>query len=130
MEGFQKMDTSAQKSQFEKTAATIDQALEILEKYAPEKKVCWHHWQAGNLSVPRRFTRRCRTRICICRLRMRLSSWRKAWQENHANILKMSTKIDNIMPWVSMDIPMNTTGTKNTDVLIGTIEREVTQEQI
>ncbi len=38
MEGFQKMDTSAQKSQFEKTAAIIDQALEILEKYAPEKK--------------------------------------------------------------------------------------------
>ena len=38
MEGFQKMDTSAQKSQFEKTAATIEQALEILEKYAPEKK--------------------------------------------------------------------------------------------
>ena len=37
MEGFQKMDTSAQKSQFEKTAATIEQALEILEKYAPEK---------------------------------------------------------------------------------------------
>lgn len=78
MEGFQKMDTSAQKSQFEKTAATIEQALEILEKYAPEKKGMLASLAGRNLSVPRRLTRRCRTRICICRLRMRLSAG-----ENH-----------------------------------------------
>ena len=40
MEGFQKMDTSAQKSQFEKTAAIIDQALEILENMHRKRKVC------------------------------------------------------------------------------------------
>ena len=31
-EGFMKMDTSAQKYQFEKTAASVDQSLDILQK--------------------------------------------------------------------------------------------------
>ena len=36
--GFEKMDTMASRQLFEKNAVTADQALEILQEYAPEKK--------------------------------------------------------------------------------------------
>ena len=35
---FVRMDTAGQKMGFEKAAASADQALEVLEKYAPEKR--------------------------------------------------------------------------------------------
>lgn len=130
MEGFQKMDTSAQKSQFEKTAAIIDQALEILEKYAPEKKGMLASLAGREFVSSQTFNKAMQDKNLYLSVANEIVQMEKSMAENHANILKMNTKIDNIMPWVSMDIPMNTTGTKNTDVLIGTIEREVTQEQI
>lgn len=130
MEGFQKMDTSAQKSQFEKTAATIDQALEILEKYAPEKKGMLASLAGREFVSSQTFHKAMQDKNLYLSVANEIVQLEKSMAENHANILKMNTKIDNITPWVSMDIPMNTTGTKNTDVLIGTIEREVTQEQI
>lgn len=130
MEGFQKMDTSAQKSQFEKTAAIIDQALEILEKYAPEKKGMLASLAGREFVSSQTFNKAMQDKNLYLSVANEIVQLEKSMAENHANILKMNTKIDNIMPWVSMDIPMNTTGTKNTDVLIGTIEREVTQEQI
>ena len=37
-EDFRKMDTAERKTGFEKAAAAVDQALDILEQYAPEKK--------------------------------------------------------------------------------------------
>lgn len=130
MEGFQKMDTSAQKSQFEKTAAIIDQALEILEKYAPEKKGMLASLAGREFVSSQTFNKAMQDKNLYLSVANEIVQREKSMAENHANILKMNTKIDNIMPWVSMDIPMNTTGTKNTDVLIGTMEREVTQEQI
>lgn len=130
MEGFQKMDTSAQKSQFEKTAAIIDQALEILEKYAPEKKGMLASLAGREFVSSQTFHKAMQDKNLYLSVANEIVQLEKSMAENHANILKMNTKIDNITPWVSMDIPMNTTGTKNTDVLIGTIEREVTQEQI
>ena len=35
---FRKMDTAGQRMGFEKAAASADQALDILDKYVPEKK--------------------------------------------------------------------------------------------
>ena len=37
-EDFRKMDTAERKTGFEKAAAAVDQALDILEQYAPEKR--------------------------------------------------------------------------------------------
>ena len=37
-EDFHRMDTVGQKQGFEKAAASVDQALDILERYVPEEK--------------------------------------------------------------------------------------------
>ena len=37
-EDFHRMDTTGQRAGFERAAASLDQALEILEKYVPESK--------------------------------------------------------------------------------------------
>ena len=39
-EDFKKMDTAGRRQGFEKAAVSADQALELLEKYVPEKSPC------------------------------------------------------------------------------------------
>ena len=38
-----------------------------------------------------------------------------------AGIVKCQVAIDGLAPWLNMDIPINTTGTEKTDVMIGTM---------
>lgn len=125
MDGFEKMDTSAQKSQFEKTSATIDQALEILQKYAPEKKGMLASLAGREFIDFKTFDKAMKEKNLYLSVANEIVQLEKKMAENHANILKMNTKIDNILPWKDMDIPMNTVGTKKTDVLMGTMDREL-----
>lgn len=129
-QGFHKMDTSAQRFQFEKTAATVDQALEILQKYVPEKQGMLSSLEGRKYVDHRIFDQAMENKRLYLSVANEVVQSEKKMAENHANILKMQVKIDNIRPWMNMDIPMNTTGTKKTDVLIGTLDREYTLEQV
>lgn len=130
MEGFEKMDTSAQKSQFEKTAGMVDQALECLQKYVPEKKGMLSSLAGREFVDSKTFDRAMKDKNFYLTIANEIVQLEKRIAENHANILKMNTKIDNILPWSSMDIPMNTTGTKKTDVLIGTLDGQYDLEAV
>ncbi|MDY5577854.1 MAG: V-type ATP synthase subunit I [Lachnospiraceae bacterium] len=129
-EGFEKMDTSAQKSQFEKTAALVDQALEYLQKYVPEKKGMLSSLAGRDIVDFKTFDDAMKEKSLYLSVANEIVQLEKKIAENHANILKMNTKIDNILPWMDMDIPMNTTGTDKTDALIGTMDKEFTLEEI
>ena len=41
----EKQDVSSSRSTFERRSQTADQALHILDEYAPEKKECWTPWR-------------------------------------------------------------------------------------
>ena len=99
MEGFQKMDTSAQKSQFEKTAATIEQALEILEKYAPEKKGMLASLAGREFVSSQTFNKAMQDKNLYLSVANEIVQLEKIMAENHANILKMNKlEHQNIVP--------------------------------
>lgn len=130
MDGFEKMDTSAQKSQFEKTAALVDQALECLQKYVPEKKGMLSSLAGRDFVDAGTFDQAMEDKNLFLTIANEIVQSEKKIAENHAAILKMNTKIDNILPWSAMDIPMNTTGTKKTDVLMGTLDGQYDLEAV
>ena len=51
---FVRMDTAGQRMGFEKAAASADQALEVLEKYAPEKRSVFSALEGKELIEPER----------------------------------------------------------------------------
>lgn len=129
-EGFSKMDTSAQKYQFEKTAASVDQSLEILDKYAPAGSGLLSSLAGRDFVDHNTFDDAMNDKNLFLSVSNEILQLEKSIAENQANIVKETTKMDNIRPWVSMDIPMNTTGTDSTDVLIGTLDHEVTSADV
>lgn len=128
--GFEKMDTSAQRYQFEKTSALVDQALEILQKYSPEKKGMLSSLAGRTIIDAKTFDKVLEDKNRYISITNDIVQADKKIAENHAEVLKLNVKIDNISPWLNMDIPLNTTGTKKTDVIMGTIEREVDISEI
>jgi len=122
MEGFEKMDTSAQKSQFEKTAAHVDQALECLQKYVPEKKGMLASLAGREFVDSATFDKAMEDKNLYLSVANEIVQLEKKMAENHANILKINTEIDSLLSWTEMDIPMNTLETKKTDILIGTLD--------
>lgn len=130
MDGFEKMDTSAQRSQFEKTAAQADQALEILQKYVPEKKGMLSSLNGREFVGSSTFDKTMGDKNRFITVINDVIQTEKRIAENRANIVKINTKIDTIAPWIAMDIPLNTTGTEKTDFLVGTFDREIALEEI
>ncbi len=129
-EGFSKMDTTSQKYQFEKTAASVDQSLEVLDKYAPADGNLLSSLAGREFVDHKDFDKAMNDKNLFLSISNEIIQIEKTIAENQANIVKETTKMDNIRPWISMDIPMNTSGTESTDFLIGTLDREATLDDV
>ena len=123
-EGFAKMDTSAQKYQFEKTAASVDQSLDVLQKYAPAQTSMLSSLAGRDYVSQKAFANAMDNKKHLLGISSEINQLEKTIAENQTSITKDTTKIDSLLPWESMDIPLNTEETASTDIIIGTLDRE------
>ena len=124
---FQKMDTMSYRQMFEKNALLADQALEVLQNYAPEKKSGLEGKALEEVAHFKRMEKECET---ILKSVKQILSYEKKIAESKASILKVESQIEGLTPWLNLDIPMKFSGTRKSAVLIGTMTGTVTLEQI
>lgn len=127
---FQKMDTMSYRQMFEKNALLADQALEILQNYAPEKKSLLAGLEGKALEEATHFKRMEKECETILKSVKQILSYEKKIAESKAGILKVESQIEGLTPWLNLDIPMKFSGTRKSAVLIGTMTGTVTLEQI
>ena len=128
--GIVKEDTSGQKTDFEKQAASADRAIEILDKYAPEKKSLLASLAGKPLADREAFKdaeENCGAYMDTAR---KIILWEKEISEAKAGILKLESQQEMLEPWKNLDIPMNTEETRMTVLFLGTIGETVTEEGI
>lgn len=127
---FQKMDTMSYRQMFEKNALLADQALEILQNYAPEKKSLLAGLEGKALEEATHFKRMEKECETILKSVKQILGYEKKIAESKASILKVESQIEGLTPWLNLDIPMKFSGTRKSAVLIGTMTGTVTLEQI
>ena len=127
---FRKMDTMSHRQMFEKNALIADQALEILQSYAPEKKSLLSSLEGKALEDADQFKRMERESSRLLEEAKRLLGYEKKIAESKAAVIKLESQIEGLLPWINLDIPMKYTGTKKSAVLIGAMTETVTLEQI
>ena len=127
---FQKMDTMSYRQMFEKNALLADQALEVLQNYAPEKKSLLAGLEGKALEEVAHFKRMEKECETILKSVKQILSYEKKIAESKASILKVESQIEGLTPWLNLDIPMKFSGTRKSAVLIGTMTGTVTLEQI
>ena len=127
---FVRMDTAGQKMGFEKAAASADQALEVLEKYAPEKRSVFSALEGKELIEPERESAVREERRELLKTAKRIIDLDRERAEQLASITKLENSIESLTPWLPLDVPMKQKGTRRTAMLLGSMPGEMTLERI
>ena len=124
---FAVQDGSSERSIYEKAAQQSDQAIEILNKFVPEKSGLF----AGKDLIERSYYDRIKDeQDKLHETATNIVSWNKRIAEDHAERIKLDTQIEALSPWMGLDVPLNTEGTRTTSLIIGAIPGEVTLEGV
>lgn len=118
---FGKSDTTSAKAAFEKNAMAADQALEILNAYAPEKTSMLSSLEGKQLVDKDHFEKLVADKEGAVSFVNRLLSLNKQVAEYRANIQKLESQIEALTPWLPLDVPMIMEGTARTKLFVGTL---------
>lgn len=127
---FKKMDTAGQRQGFEKAAASADQALEILEKYAPEKKSVFASLEGKKLITAQMEAEVRDERRELLKAARQIYDLDRERAEQLAAITKLENSIESLAPWMALDVPVKTQSTKRTVLMPGTMPGGTTVESV
>lgn len=126
----QKMDTMESRQLFEKQAVMAEHALDVLQKYVPEKSSLFSSLEGKPLIEHSEYDRIVGLREELIRKAKRLVGLNKAVSENLANIAKLEAQIESLQPWMSLDVPMVDQKTQHSVMFVGTMSKPMTLEEI
>src|SRR5699024_10538207 len=129
-DGFEKMDTISARQSFEKKASLSESALDILDAYAPEKKSMFASLEGKKLVESDQFAKITAKKEEILKKAERIVACNKEIAEHKAESAKLENQIEALVPWLSLDVPMNCKGTGKTAMLLGTMPGETTLESV
>ena len=113
-EDFRKMDTAERKTGFEKAAAAVDQALAILEQYAPEKKSVFSALEGKKLISADEEMKVREERRDLLRIARQIYDLDREHAEQQAAVSRLTNSIESLTPWLGLDVPLKTTETERT----------------
>lgn len=122
--GFSKTDMSSQMQVFEKNVTLAEQALKILENFAPEKKGMLSSFEGRREIDPDEIGTMASGAGKIIEICNKINSLNKQLADNAAEQVRIKTALVQLEPWQKLDIPLNTGDTKTTAVFIGTLPKQ------
>lgn len=129
-EDFRRMDTVNARLSFDKAATAADQALDILQTYAPVKQSMLSSLAGKDLVDKDKYQSVIENKDELVKIAKRIQMLDKEKAEQKANILKVENSIESLMPWLGLDIPMNFEGTEHIVMLPGTMPGALTLENV
>ena len=127
---FNKSDVSLAKQSLEKNISLVMESLSILNNYVKENSSMLSAL-AGRKELPVEvydsFSENYKPTLDTAKRIIELS---KIIAENKAELLKLQTQVEILLPWINLDIPLNFKGTKLTTGFIGTLPKPWTLEEI
>lgn len=127
---FRKMDTAGQRAGFERAAAAADQALDVLERYVPEKKSVFAALE-GKLLIGRRQALEIEeNRREILRTAKKICGLDQEHAEKLAEAVRIRNSMEGLAPWMSLDVPLKDSATKRTVLFPGTMPGGTTLDSI
>ncbi|HKL99571.1 MAG TPA: V-type ATP synthase subunit I [Mobilitalea sp.] len=127
---FHHSDVSYARASFERNIAASKEALDILKAYVPENNSILSMLNGRKVISTEIYDTFGSKYESVVKTANKIISLSKKIAENKAEIIKLQTQIEIITPWISLDIPMNFTGTKHTTAFIGTLPKAWTLDAI
>lgn len=128
--GFEKLDTGNQQSQLARQIQTAEQALQVLDSYAPEKKSMFSSLEGRKELGWEEYQKRASQADQMLETAARLGQLERGIGEQRAEMLRLQSQLEVLKPWLELEVPMNWKGTKRTGALIGSFPEEKSQEEL
>ena len=129
-EVFSRMDVSQSAQLFVKNAAQADKALEILAAAAPEKGSVLSAFAGRTPVTLSDYEPKAKKRDVIMKYVNEILRLDKELTEAKADVPRITTQIEAMTPWSSLDYPLSFTGTKKTAAFIGSFPESITESGI
>ena len=128
--GFDRVNVSSQMQVFERNVELTEQALKILDNASPEKAGMLASFKGRREIDPDEIgviASKAKKVIEAC---TRIVELDKKCSDNAAEQIRIKTQLAQLESWQSLDIPLNTTGTKSTAVFIGSFPQQFSEEEL
>lgn len=115
--------------EFEKFRSTVSQALEILNRYSPEKKPITEMFESRTEVETDTFGRGAMQLEKIMSVANDIVRSSQEISESEKNISQLDVKCDILRQWEKLDVPLNFKGTATTSTFIGSVQSGVSLEE-
>ncbi|MBQ3416441.1 MAG: V-type ATP synthase subunit I [Ruminococcus sp.] len=116
---FFKEDTGAMQAQYTRSANVARSALEVLDEYDKEKKGLLSSFKGRTPISRQEYDRLVDSTQDILKTAYDIVAYKKNIEQNEAEIIKYESQLEAVKPWLSLDVPMNFSGTFSTKAFIG-----------
>ena len=123
----QQMDTQSQRQIFDRQVQQCEQALAVLDEFAPVKESGLDGLKPVAESE---FKETIKKQNSIMAVAGEINKRARTIADQRSNIQKIENQIESLVPWMNLGVPLATTGTGKTDVFIGTMPPETTVSDI
>lgn len=127
---FQKMDTSSARASFERNIALAENALEILDKYAPQKTSLLDSFNGKKIVSWKSHDNIIRIQDRVMKIINMIIRYNQTIVDASAELVKLQTQMELLTPWLNLDIPMSYKGTEHTVAQFGVVAGNLTQEML
>lgn len=129
-EGFFRQDTGSAVQSLARNVTQAEQALEILNEYAPEKRGMLDSFRGRREIEPAQFEKEAKVSKKALKICNDIVDLNRSIAENAAEIARKNALIPQYAAWENLDVPMLFSGTKQTSALIGAFPSSYTLETL
>lgn len=127
---FNKEDVSKAKMGFEKNINTAREAVEVIERYVKEKMPLLAPLKGKKVINMEKYDNFKQKYSETVQTAGRILLYEKRIAELKAEISRLEAQTEMLLPWTSLDIPLNFSGTKHTRAYIGCLPKEWSLEDL
>ena len=123
-------NTTEERMKLERAISSMENALEVMETYSPEKKGMFASLEGKTPTAADRLDEVYAQRNKLMETVETVNSNMKTIVENRVAVDRNKVAMETLEPWLLLDVPMDFTGTDRTSFLIGSIGKTDTVEEI
>ena len=128
--GFSNMNTSDFQSEFLRERTVGEKAIDILERYAPSEKGLLSSFEGRKTLSAEEYYKYVDDIPEMMNIADRIIEAADEIAEKRGQIVRRMTELDELSPWMGLDVPLSETGTKDCSCLIGTFPDALTEEKL
>ena len=129
-EDFTVMDTTAARQSFDRNVSLIENALDILEQYAPEKKSMFSSLNGKEAISGADVTKIAKKRDLAVDIAARIVRNEKNIAERKAKIARYRSDMEALEPYKNLGLPLWFQGTDTTRMFVGTMPQGTSMEEL